>query len=148
MADTPSSNRPDPAPVLDLFNAFRSSQALFAAVDLGIFESLATVRPSKQLTIPELAEAVRVRHGSSQGSGDGASTGGVEPVSEDGLDRLCRACTALGLLESPAPGVFALTPVAATYLVSSSPVSLTGYCTHSQQVRHGVVPCVRVAVDR
>ncbi|KXZ46784.1 hypothetical protein GPECTOR_40g518 [Gonium pectorale] len=122
------STRPDPAPVLDLLNAFRSSQALFAAVNLRLFECLAAAGDSKQLTVPELADAVRNRRGEGDGDGDGKG------VSVDGLDRLCRACTALGLLDSPAPGCFALTPVAATYLVSSSPVSLTGYCTHSQQV--------------
>ncbi|KAG2440085.1 hypothetical protein HXX76_004199 [Chlamydomonas incerta] len=56
------------------------------------------------------------------------------PLSLDGLDRLCRACAALGLLSSPASGQFALNPTSRAYLLAGSPQSLAGYCTHSSQV--------------
>ncbi|EFJ48756.1 hypothetical protein VOLCADRAFT_60120 [Volvox carteri f. nagariensis] len=109
---------PDPAPVLGLLNAFRSSQALFAAVDLAIFEILKT--SNSPLSLQLICEGVACRRG--------------QRVSEDGLDRLCRTCVALGLLETPSPGLYSLTPLAENYLVTSSSTSLVGYCTHSARV--------------
>ncbi|GLI59491.1 hypothetical protein VaNZ11_001324 [Volvox africanus] len=114
MADA----KPDPAPVLNLLNAFRSSQALFVAVELGIFEIL------QASNSPTSLEVLRDRVAQRQG----------QPVSPDGLDRLCRTCVALGLIQTPSPGLFALAPVAESYLVASSSTSLAGYCTHSAQV--------------
>jgi acetylserotonin N-methyltransferase len=35
---------PDPAPVIDLIEAFRRSKAMFAAVSLGVFDRLAEAR--------------------------------------------------------------------------------------------------------
>jgi hypothetical protein len=114
MSDT----KPDPTPVLNLLNGFRSSQALFAAVELGVFEVLDASGAASPLS--ELCTRVANLRG--------------QPVSEDGLDRLCRACVGLGLMHSHSPGSFGLSPLAQTYLRSSSPVSLVGYCTHSAQV--------------
>ncbi|GLC42618.1 hypothetical protein PLESTB_001119700 [Pleodorina starrii] len=111
-------SKPDPTPVLNLLNAFRSSQALFAAVELGVFEAIEASQAP--VSLQQLCQDAARRRG--------------QPVSEDGLDRLCRACVALGLLHSPDPGSYALTQLARTYLVTDSPTSLVGYCTHSAQV--------------
>ncbi|GFR42007.1 hypothetical protein Agub_g2821, partial [Astrephomene gubernaculifera] len=128
--------KPDPGPILDLITAFRASQALFAAVELGIFDCLAALNPylcsTNIAVLPDRNDGCV--HCDLQNLCDAVSKRRGEPVSLDGLDRLCRTCVALGMLRCPEPGRFALTPMAATYLVSTSPDSLTGYCTHSQQV--------------
>lgn len=110
---------PNPSPILNLLNAFRSSQALFAAVDLGVFEVLA--KTESVLTLGQLCEGVASRRG--------------HAISEDGLKRLCCTCVALSLLNSPAEESYTLTPLSATYLLANAPTSLVGYCTHSAQVR-------------
>eukprot|EP00198_Chlamydomonas_reinhardtii_P006351 XP_001695687.1 hydroxyindole O-methyltransferase-like protein [Chlamydomonas reinhardtii] len=111
--------QPDVKPVLDLLNGFRASQTLLTAVQLGLFECL---EHTNELSVDGLASALAHR------------LPGSPAPSLDGLDRLCRACVALGLLSSPANGQFALTDAARAYLLASAPQSLAGYCVHSSQV--------------
>ncbi len=98
-----SSSKPDPGPVLDLLNAFRRSQCLLTAVDLGVFDTLAA--SSSPLTAEQLAKVLPPRSTSSASAsspnGDTATTAGAG-FSHDGVDRLCRALVSLGLLEAHA----------------------------------------------
>jgi acetylserotonin N-methyltransferase len=100
---------PDPSPVLDLIVAFRTSKTMFAAVALGVFDALtAGPKPLQAL--------------------------GLElQANEDALERLLDACVGLNLLRRANRG-YENTPVAATYLVKSSPRRLTGYINYSNDV--------------
>jgi acetylserotonin N-methyltransferase len=100
---------PDPAPVLDLLDAFRGSKVLFAAVELGIFDRLQE-RPS---TCAALAQAL--------------------PADPDALERLLSACVYFKLL-TRAGDSYVNTPAASTYLCRSSPRRLTGYLNYSNTV--------------
>ena len=97
---------PDPAPILDLLEAFRRSKTMFAAVELGVFDAL-TRGPQ---SLAKLAAAL------------GANA--------DALERLLDACVGLGLLARSEQG-YENTPVAATYLTTASPRRLTGYISFS-----------------
>jgi acetylserotonin N-methyltransferase len=97
---------PDPAPVLELLQAFRWSKAMFAALELGVFDVL------------------------DQGPRPLASLARELSCSADGLERLLDACVGLQLLTKSA-GVYANAPVATTYLCTSSPRRLTGYLKFS-----------------
>jgi acetylserotonin N-methyltransferase len=99
----------DPAPVLDLLEAFRRSQAMFAALDLGTFDRLAT----GPAVLPDLARDL-----------------GADP---DAMARLLDACVALGLLARDGPR-YANAPAAGAYLTSHSPLRLTGYARYSAAV--------------
>jgi acetylserotonin N-methyltransferase len=99
-------NLPDPAPVLDLIEAFRRSKTMFTAVSLGVFDLLP-------------ADAASL-----------ASQTGTRP---EPLARLLDGCAALGLLRKQ-DGVYSNEPVAETYLRRSSPRALTGYILYSDQV--------------
>lgn len=101
-------NLPDSAPVVDLIEAFRRSQTMFAAVSLGIFDRL-HCRPA---CAPALAAEI------------GAHAGALE--------RLLDACAALGLLRKEA-GDYALTGAAECYLCASSPYSLDAYIRYSDE---------------
>jgi acetylserotonin N-methyltransferase len=79
---------------------------MFAAVELGVFDAL----DAEPLALPALAERLS--------------------CSADALERLVDACVGLGLL-TKTHGVFANTPVAATYLCAASPRRLTGYLSWS-----------------
>lgn len=100
---------PDPAPILDLLEAFRRSKTMFAAVALGVFDTL----DGSPKSLAELTSAL------------GAST--------DGLERLLDACVGLGLLAKQADR-YANTPVAATYLTTASPRRFTGYINFSNEL--------------
>jgi acetylserotonin N-methyltransferase len=100
---------PDPAPVLDLLEAFRRSQAMFAALALGAFDCLA----AGPAALPDLARDL-----------------GADP---DALGRLLDACVALGLLRRDGPR-YANAPAADAYLTSQSPLRLTGYARYSDAV--------------
>ena len=100
---------PDPAPVLDLLEAFRRSQAMFAALELGAFDRLA----ADPAALPELARDL-----------------GADP---DALGRLLDACVALGLLRRDGPR-YANAPAADAYLTARSPLRLTGYARYSGAV--------------
>jgi len=99
---------PDPAPVLDLIQAFRRSKTMFAAVSLGVFDRL----------------------------GDGASDVTTLALklgaNADALERLLDSCVALGLLTKENTE-YSNSPVAATYLIRSSPKTLAGYVLYSDR---------------
>src|SRR5262245_29215256 len=100
---------PDPTPVLELMNAFRTSAAMFAAVSLGVFDQLA----AGPRDLPTLARHL-----------------GANP---DALQRLLDACVGLGVLQRQGES-YANAPVANVYLARTSPQRLTGYITYSDRV--------------
>jgi acetylserotonin N-methyltransferase len=102
-------SKPDPSIVLDLLQAFRSSKVMFAAVSLGVFDSLRT--GGKPL--PVLANELK--------------------ANPDALERLLDACVGLQLLARDDHG-YSNAPAASTYLCSSSPHRLTGYINYSNDV--------------
>jgi acetylserotonin N-methyltransferase len=104
-----SSSVPDPTPVLDLMNAFRASQVMFAAASLGVFDRLA----AGPLDLPSLARHL-----------------GANP---DALQRLLDACAGLGLLARRGDA-YANTPTADVYLSRQSPRRMTGYIAYSDRV--------------
>src|SRR5580698_10107567 len=101
-------NLPDPEPVLDIIEAFRRSKTMFAALSMGVFDRLHDS--------PATADAV-ARHLNAK---------------TDATGRLLDACAALGLLHKR-DGVYSNTPVAAAYLVTTSPHSLYGYILYSDE---------------
>ena len=98
---------PDPAPVFDLLSAFRRSQVLFTAVELGLFDQLA----AGPKPLADLAAG----------------------LDADAAERLLGACVSLGLMRRD-HGRFANTPAAQAYLTSESPRRLLGYLTYSDRV--------------
>jgi len=100
---------PDPAPVLDLIEAFRRSKTMFTAVRLGIFDLL----EESPATAGELARRT-----------------GADPGA---LERLLEGCASLGLLFRSPDGVFSNAATASAYLVRSSPSSLAGYIRYSDE---------------
>jgi acetylserotonin N-methyltransferase len=102
-------NAPDPAPVIDLIDAFRRSKAMFAAVALGVFDRLERA-PADAATI---AAELRAQ---------------PEP-----LGRLLDACVGLGLLQKH-DGRYANQPVASTFLCRASDRTLSGYILYSNDV--------------
>ena len=99
----------DPAPVLDLLVAFRRSKTMFAAVSLGVFDSLAAGPRS----LAELASQLQ--------------------SNADALERLLDACVGLQLLHK-AGGCYQNTAAATAYLCETSPQRLTGYLKYSNTV--------------
>jgi acetylserotonin O-methyltransferase len=97
---------PDPAIVLDLIEAYRRSQTMFTAVDLGVFDALSAGPQSAG----ELARSLS--------------------ADADALRRLLNACVALGLLTSVGER-YANTDMAAAYLTITSPRRFTGYIKYS-----------------
>lgn len=102
-------NPPDPTPIVDIMDGFRRSKAMFAAVEMGIFDIL-TESP---LTAPEIAARLK--------------------ASLTGTERLLEACVSLQLLEVH-DGKFSSTEVADVYLRRSSDRALTGYILYSNLV--------------
>ena len=100
---------PDPAPIVDLIEAFRRSKTMFAAVSLGIFDRLAASGP---------AEAHQIRQADEDA---------------DAFERFLDACVSLGLLEKSG-AEYANSPAADTYLRRSSPRTMTGYIRYSNDV--------------
>lgn len=100
---------PDPTAILDLLIAFRSSKIMFAAVELGVFDSLA----GGPKTVANLARELK--------------------ADADALERLMDACVGLGLL-ARRPDGYANTPAAAAYLCKTSARRLTGYIGYSNTV--------------
>lgn len=99
----------DPGPVLDALDGFRRSKAMFAALELGIFERLSRA--------PAPAASV-------------AQDLGLNP---DAAERLLDACVGAELLGKK-DGVYSNLPVAAAFLVRSSPRALVGYIDYSNRV--------------
>lgn len=100
---------PDPTPVLDALDGFRRSKAMFAALELGIFEKL--------------------QRGPSRAD-DVARELNLHP---DATERLLDACVGMDLLGKK-DGVYSNLPIAASYLVRSSPQALVGYIDYSNRV--------------
>jgi acetylserotonin O-methyltransferase len=100
---------PDPAPVLELIEAFRRSKIMFAAVALGVFEQLSAGTASAETLAKELQ------------------------ADADALERLLNACVAMRLLTRDGDQ-FANAPVATTYLCRESPRQLTGYINFSNKI--------------
>jgi acetylserotonin O-methyltransferase len=100
---------PDCSPVLDLIDSFRRSKAMFAAVSLGVFDTLERA-PAKAETI---ATALQLP---------------TEP-----LERLLDACVALKLLRRNG-SLYANERVTSTYLCRASDRALVGYILYSNDV--------------
>ncbi|MEJ7608362.1 MAG: methyltransferase dimerization domain-containing protein, partial [Bryobacteraceae bacterium] len=98
-----------PSVVVDLIDAFRRSKAMFAAVSLGVFDSL----HGQSLTAPSLAQSLK-----------------TDPAS---LERLLDGCVGLKLL-SKTENLYANSPEADLYLRQASPDSLVGYIRYSDRV--------------
>lgn len=103
------SQTPDPALVLDLLEAFRRSKTLFVGVSLGLFDAL----ENGPQTASELARDLQ--------------------ANADAVSRLADACVGLKLLRKEGDR-YRNTPVASTYLTSSSPRRITGYINYSNKV--------------
>ena len=99
----------DPSPVLESLDGFRRSKAMFAALDLGVFERL------------------------HQGTATADQVARDLSLNPDAVERLLDACAGSGLL-GKAGGVYSNLPVATTYLVRSSPAALVGYIDYSNRV--------------
>jgi acetylserotonin N-methyltransferase len=100
---------PNPAPLLQLIEAFRASKAMFVAVSLGLFDHL----ESRPCQLAELASRLQCQ---------------VAP-----LERLLDSCVGLGLLQKDC-AVYRNEPIASVYLSRSSPNTLVGYITYSNEV--------------
>ncbi len=100
---------PEPTVVLDLMEAFRRSKTMFAAVKLGVFDSLMDGSKSLATLAAELK------------------------LNTDALERLLGACVSLQLLTKNGDR-FENTPSATAYLTKSSPRRLTGYIGYSNEV--------------
>src|SRR5215471_15492807 len=92
-------------PVIDLIEAFRRSQTMFAAVSLGAFDAM----PG---TAAEIAAKI------------GAPT--------DATERLLDGCAAIGLLEKSGDS-YRNSAVTERYICAASPDSLRGYIMYSHQ---------------
>jgi acetylserotonin N-methyltransferase len=99
---------PDPAPVLDLIEAFRRSKVMFATVSLGVFDALEDSARDAE----NLAAALRL------------------PL--DPLERLLDACVGLKLLRRSG-SKYENEPVASCYLCRNSDHALTGYILYSNE---------------
>lgn len=99
-------NHPNPARVTDLVEAFRRSQAMFSAVELGIFDHTPA-------TAGQLAEKLQTH--------------------PQATELLLDSLFALGLL-TRADGIYANTEEAHAYLRRESPQSLAGYILYSRTV--------------
>lgn len=99
---------PDPSVVLELIDAFRRSKAMFTAVSLGIFDRLV------------------------EGAEDAHTLAALTGTHSDAIERLLNACVAMNLL-AKRDGRYANLPVAETYLVRSSPSTLSGYILYSNR---------------
>jgi len=99
----------DPAPVLDSLDGFRRSKAMFAALELGIFERL------------------------HRGPARAEELSGELKLHPDAAERLLDTCVGMDLLAKH-DGVYSNLPAATTYLVRSSPQALVGYIDYSNRV--------------
>ena len=105
--------RINPAPVVDLIEAFRRSKAMFTAVSLGLFDNLA----GKPKSASKLAEELK--------------------LGSDALTRLLDTCVALKLAEKGKAGYRNL-PVADVYLRRGSPDTLAGYILYSNRALYAL----------
>lgn len=113
----------DPDPVLDALDGFRRSKTLFAALELGVFELLRR----GPVRVEALASELKLH--------------------ADAAERLADACVGLGLLAKK-DGLYSNLPVAATYLVRSSPQALVGYIDYSNRVGYKLWGDLETAVRK
>ena len=113
----------DPAPVLNALDGFRRSKAMFAALELGVFERLAR----SAARADEIARELQ--------------------LNPDAAERLLDACVGLGLLEKK-DGIYSNQPSAATYLVRSSSQALVGYLDYSNRVGYKLWGDLETAVRK
>jgi acetylserotonin N-methyltransferase len=99
----------DPSPVLESLDGFRRSKAMFAALELGVFERL----EREPATAPVLSQDLNLH--------------------ADAAERLLDACVGSGFLGKK-DGTYSNLPVASAYLVRSSPAALVGYIDYSNRV--------------
>ncbi len=97
----------NPAPVLDLIDAFRRSKVLFATQASGIFDRL----HGRSASVDELAPEL--------------------DANRDALERLLDACVGLGLLNKQ-DGQYTNLPIADVYLWRDSPETMSGYIRYSE----------------
>ncbi len=109
MPDSIPPSLPDPKPVLQIIDGLRLSKAVFAALEIGVFDLLET-------------EAL-----------DAAGSAERLHLSVDGAERLLDVCASLGLLVKE-DGIYRNTPLASAYLVRDSPHTLSGYMLYSNRV--------------
>ncbi len=100
---------PDPARVLEMIDGMRLSKAVFAALELGVFEALEDV--------PH----------------DAAECAAKLRVNEDALGRLLDACVAAGAL-TKSDGRYRNTELASVYIRASSPATLSGYMLYANRI--------------
>ena len=100
--------KPDPAPVLDLMEAFRRSKVMFAGVSLGVFDAL-SAGPMTSAAWPPPSQPMRTP--------STAARCLRQPEPAEAARRTLRN-----------------TPAAQTYLTSTSPDRLTGYINYSNSV--------------
>lgn len=103
------SDAADPAPVLESLDGFRRSKAMFAALELGIFDRLARGPATLDVLARELE------------------------LNADAAERLLDACVGSGFLRKR-DGAYENLPTASAYLVRSSPQALVGYIDYSNRV--------------
>lgn len=115
MASNPDSHPaltpplPDPTRVLEIIDGMRLSKAVFAALELGVFEAL---------------EGVHL---------DAAQCAARFRVNEDALGRLLDACVAAGAL-TKSDGRYRNTELASVYIRASSPATLSGYMLYANRI--------------
>jgi len=100
---------PNPTVILDLLESFRRSKTMFAAVSLGVFD---TLEPGPT-SLAGLAATLNLDPGA--------------------LERLLDACVGLQLIQR-AGTLYENTPAASTYLCKQSPARLTGYINYSNAI--------------
>lgn len=108
-ASTLGAPLPDPKPVLDIIDGMRISKAVYAALELGVFDVL----KENSLAIAECAEQL--------------------DCNPQALERLLDACTAAGLLEKR-DGRYCNTQLASVYISRSSPNTLAGYMLYANRI--------------
>jgi acetylserotonin O-methyltransferase len=102
-------SQPDPSLIFDLLEAFRRSKTMFAAVSLGVFDTL----ESGPRSAPALAETLKLDAGA--------------------LERLLDACVCLQVLAKRGLH-YENTPTASAYLCEQSPARMTGYLNYSNTI--------------
>lgn len=107
-APNPTDPAPDPAPVLELIDAFRRSKTMFTGVSMGVFEAL------------------------HEGPADSSALAARLGLQAGALERLLDACAGMGLLRKQ-DGAYANSPATEAYLCDHSPLSLTGYVRYSDE---------------
>jgi acetylserotonin N-methyltransferase len=109
MANSLTSPRPDSQLVFSIIDGMRTSKAVFAALEVGVFDLL----EEEPLSSASCAEILQLDAG--------------------GAERLLDACVSVGLLLK-LDGLYRNTPTASAYVVRSSPQSLAGYMLYANRI--------------